>query len=123
MEMNGQEKRRHERVRLPYVLKFRSLASNASKNWDAVNPIDMSESGVCFLTAEQFVPGTDMFLLVNNPTLAQEKVYDCKVLRSEQAPGRGRFYKTVVTIENMDDDSHKAYQKMLNDFRSAQKKE
>jgi hypothetical protein len=119
--MENEEKRRHQRVKLPYVLKFRSLASNAPKNWDAVNPIDMSESGVCFLTVEQFIPGTDMFLLVANPTLGEERVYDCKVLRSEQAPDRSRFYKTVVTIENLDEETRKAYRKMLEAFGSTEK--
>ena len=121
--MNNNEKRRHKRVRLPYVLKFRSLASNAPKNWDAVNPVNMSESGICFLTMEQFIPNTEMFLLVTNPALAEERIYDCKVLRSEKFQNHSPLYETAVTIENMDDDAKKAYQEILKAFMNGTKGE
>jgi hypothetical protein len=119
--MNGQEKRRHERIRIPYILKFRSLASNASRNWDAANPIDVSEKGICFLSAEQFIPGTDMFLLATNPLIEEERIYDCKVLRSDPTQEGSHFFKTVVTIENMDEETRKAYRKLLETFIQARK--
>ncbi len=116
MEADSKEQRRHERVKIPYVLKFCRREAGAPTNWDAVKPINVSESGICFLTTDRFTSGTEMHLLVTNPMLAEERVYDCKVLRSGKPQDHSRFYETVVTIENMDDDARRAYLKMLESF-------
>ena len=118
MEMDGQEKRRHRRVKLPYMMKFRSAKSGASKNWDAVTPINMSESGICFLTVEEFPVGTDLQVHVSNPLGDEELVYDCKVLRCRQSVSRSVFFETVVTIENMSDQAREIYMKLLHAFSS-----
>ncbi len=116
MDMDGQEKRRHQRVKLPYMMKFRSAAPGARKNWDAVTPINMSESGICFLTVEEFPPGTDIQFHVSNPLGDEDLVYDCKVLRCKQSKARSVFFETVVTIENMPDQARTIYTKLLRAF-------
>lgn len=116
MDMDGQEKRRHQRVKLPYMMKFRSAAPGARKNWDAVTPINMSESGICFLTVEEFPAGTDIQFHVSNPLGDEALVYDCKVLRCKKSRKRSVFFETVVTIENMSDQARKIYAKLLRAF-------
>lgn len=108
----GSNKRKHARVKLPYVIKYRT----SEKDWDAANPIDMSESGICFLTAQSFAPETPMQLRVRNPILQEEHIYECKVLRSTQLIDRPMFYETVLVIENLTDEARGAYIKLLNEF-------
>jgi len=121
--MENENKRRHERVKLPYILKFRSGQSKSHQHWDAVTPINMSKSGICFITMEAFQAGATMELLVTNPILKEERVYECKVLRSTQLPLRPMFYETIVTIEKMSDDSKETYFKLLQAFSDGQKSE
>ena len=116
MEMEHHDKRRHERVKLPYVIKFRSLESKLYEDWDAVTPINMSESGIRFFTLHQFAPESKMQLLVTNPVIREARTYDCKVLRSEKSKNRGALYETVVIIEHIDDDAREAYLKVLDSF-------
>jgi len=116
MKFSDDNKRRDQRVKLPYVIKFRSVDSQSHKNWDAVNPINMSKSGICFLTVDMFHEGDEMELLVRSPMLQEERVYKCKVLRSIQSESRPMFYETVVTIEDMDDDAREVYEKLLKIF-------
>ncbi len=116
MEMDDSNKRRHERVRLPYVIKFRNLVSKAHQNWDAVTPINMSESGIRFFTLHEFTPETRMQLLVTNPVIKEARTYDCKVLRSEKSKNRGALYETVVIIEHIDEDARTSYLKVLDAF-------
>jgi len=118
MEIDGQEKRRHQRVKLPYMMKFRSAKPGASKNWDAVAPINMSESGICFLTVEEFPVGDDIQLYVSNPLGGEELVYECKVLRCRRSKARSVFFETVVTIEEMSDQARETYTKLLRAFSS-----
>ena len=89
---HSEEKRRHQRVRLPYVMKFRS---QGSQHWDAVTPINMSESGIRFFTLEEFAPDSKMELLVTNPVIKEERTYECKVLRSQKSERRRAFYETI----------------------------
>ena len=116
MDKDGQEKRRHQRVKLPYMMKFRSAAPGANKNWDAVTPINMSESGICFLTVEEFPEGSGIQLHVSNPLGDEDLMYDCKVLRCKKSRNRSVFYETVVTIENMSDEAREIYAKLLRAF-------
>ena len=116
MEMDGQEKRRHQRMKLPYMMKFRSTKPGAGKNWDAVTPINMSESGLCFLTVEEFPAGTGIQLYISNPLGDEELVYDCKVLRCHRSKARSVFFETVVTIEEMSDQAREIYAKLLRAF-------
>ena len=116
MEMDGKEKRRHQRVKLPYMMKFRSIKPGAKKNWDAVTPINMSESGICFLTVQEFPVGTDIQFYISNPLGDEELVYDCKVLRCTQSESRSVFFETVVTIEEMSDQAREIYIKLLHAF-------
>ena len=119
---NGEEKRRHQRVRLPYVIKFRNLDSKVHEDWDAVTPINMSESGIRFFTLNEFTPETNMQLLVTNPVIKEERTYDCKVLRSERSKNRGVLYETVVIIEHIDEKAKESYLKVLNAFISQREK-
>ena len=116
MEMDHSDQRRHARVRLPYVIKFRSLESKLYEDWDAVTPINMSESGIRFFTLHQFNPKTKMQLLVTNPLIKDARTYDCKVLRSEKSNNRGALYETVVIIEHIDEEAKAAYLKVLDAF-------
>ena len=119
--MNDENKRRHERVKLPYVIKYRSAQSGSDERWDAVTPINMSESGICFLTMEEFAVGSAMKLLMINPELNNEHIVDCEVLRSEKSPARTMFYDTVVTIEHMTEEARDMYVKLLQEFISGEK--
>ena len=116
METDGQEKRRHQRVKLPYMMKFRSVQPGTNKNWDAVTPVNMSESGICFLTMEEFAVGTDIEFYVSNPLSDEKLVYECKVLRCKKAKARSVLFETVVTIENMSEEAKEVYTKLLNAF-------
>ena len=118
MGTDGQEKRRHQRVKLPYMMKFRSAQPGARKDWDAVTPINMSESGICFLTVEEFPVGTDIQFHVSNPLGDEDLMYDCKVLRCHRSTARSVFFETVVTIENMSDQAREIYMKLLHAFSS-----
>ena len=121
--MDNKNQRRHERIKLPYVIKFRTPENKSFESWDAVNPINMSESGICFFTVFGFATGIPMQLLVTNPIQMEERVYDCKVLRSERSPTRPMFYETVVVIENVADDAKEIYSKLLKAFKDEADKE
>jgi len=114
--MDHEDKRHYERIKLPYVIKFRSAEQDLLPQWDAVSPIDMSEVSICFFTIEEFKEGSKVQLLVTNPILKEERVYDCRVLRCEKSMNRWMFYKTVVAIENMPDDARETYLKVLHAF-------
>ncbi|MBN1870408.1 MAG: PilZ domain-containing protein [Candidatus Omnitrophica bacterium] len=116
MEMDGMEKRRHQRVKLPYTMKFRSNAPGSKETWDAVTPINMSESGICFLTTEKFPEETEMQLLISTPLENEKLLYDCKVLRCTACKARSIFFETVVTIEHMSDRARTIYAKLLYAF-------
>ena len=112
MKKNVVNKRQHERFKLPYVIKFRCAQTDSVTEWDAVNPIDMSDSDISFFTVDRFIPGSSMQLLVTNSILKEERVYSCRVFRSDKSKSRSMFYQTVVMIENMDADAKEAYLKV-----------
>jgi hypothetical protein len=114
--MNDEDHRRHKRVKLHYTVKYRSTQSGLAENWDAVTPVNMSESGICFLTMEEYVIGSGMKLLVKDPVNNEEHIFDCEVLRSQKSPVRPMFYNTVVTIEHMPGPARDMYIKMLQGF-------
>ena len=100
------------------MMMFLSTKPGAGKNWDAVTPINMSESGICFLTVEEFPAGTGIQLYISNPLGDEELVYDCKVLRCHRSKARSVFFETVVTIEEMSDQARETYTKLLRAFSS-----
>jgi hypothetical protein len=116
MQMDGREKRRHRRVKLPYMMKFRSTRPGAKEAWDAVTPINMSESGICFLTMEPLPVGSGIQFNITNPLGAEELTYECKVLRSRKSKTRSVFFETVITIERMPDQAREIYTKLLAAF-------
>lgn len=124
MKRNSENKRRYERIKLPYVIKFRCVQPHAQTDWDVVNPIDMSENGICFLTVDKFIPGykIQLHVLLTNSILMEERIYDCRVLRCDQSKLRSMFHKTVVTIENMADDAREVYFKVLHAFSEEARK-
>ena len=63
--MPDKEKRRHERVQRPYTMKY---FSKGEKEWNAVTPINMSESGICFFTADKYSVGEDIQFYISDPS-------------------------------------------------------
>ena len=116
MGMNGRERRRHRRVKLPYMMKFRSTRPGAKEVWDAVTPINMSESGICFLTVEELPVESGIQFNITNPLGDEELIYECKVLRCNRSKTRSVFFETVITIERMPDQAREIYTKLLDAF-------
>jgi len=115
--MNEENKRRHERIKLPYVIKYQSVQSESGEHWDSVVPVNMSESGICFLTMEKYMAGTGMKLLVTDPIKKNEYMFDCIVLRCVKSKTRPMFHETVVTIEEISDNTRKMFVNLLKAFK------
>ena len=110
----SEEKRRHERVKLPYVIKYQSVG--AGERWDIVNPVNMSESGICLLTMEEYAAGSPMSVRLTDPVKQAEYIFGCKVLRCSKSPARPMFYETVLAIEEISDAARAMYAKLLTEF-------
>ena len=114
--MNQEDKRYHERVKLPYVIKYQSAQAGPGERWNLVNPINMSESGVCFLTMEEYREGAGMKILLTDPVKKTEYMFGCSVLRSVKAKSRPMFHETVVIIEEISSEAKAMYSSLLKEF-------
>lgn len=114
--MNQEDKRHHERVKLPFVIKYQRSQAGPAERWNLVNPINMSESGICFLTMEEYGEGAGMKILLTDPVKKTEYMFGCSVLRCVQAKGRPMFYETVVIIESISDQAKSMYSNLLKEF-------
>ena len=111
------DKRKEQRVKMPYVIKFRPQnASQGSGGWDAINPINISKTGICFYTTKQYEPGLILEMLVSNPRLLQESVYLSTVIRSRPSEKLKIFYETVVSIDAIEEDVKKSFYAAIEDF-------
>ena len=114
--MNQDDKRHHERVKLPFVVKYQLAQAGPGGRWNLVNPINMSESGICFLTMEEYGEGVGVKVLLTDPVKKMEHIFGCRVLRCVKAKGRPMFHETVVIIEDISDEAKGIYSNLLKEF-------
>ena len=114
-EDKSKEKRKEKRVKMPYIIKYRQLSPPTEETgWDAVSPINISKSGICFYTMKQFQPGITFEMLVTNPVLLEERVHVATVIRSTLK--RGFLYETVVSFEAMDENTRKTFYAAIEEY-------
>ena len=114
--MNQEDKRHHERVKLPLVIKYQNAQAGPGERWNVVNPINMSESGICFLTMEEYAQGAGMKILLTDPVKKTEYILGCSVLRCVKAKDRPMFHETVVIIEDISEETKRMYSHLLKEF-------
>jgi hypothetical protein len=101
-----EEKRKAKRINKALFARYVTGLSATSEKWDMVNIKNISETGMCFPTSENFSAGQILTILIKIPLRPQEwiefksKVVGCEKIRPYSAESTVEMY--VLRVEFMD---------------------
>jgi len=100
MAIEGSEKRKHPRVTARFIVSYRIIDNNDSR--DITQTKNMSMGGMLLTTNRQFLPGTNLALEIRLPFDPNPIMLIGKVLESKQIT-RGLIYDTRISFIAVDE--------------------
>ncbi|MFH1836612.1 MAG: PilZ domain-containing protein [Candidatus Omnitrophota bacterium] len=104
--LQGAERRRHKRVRRPFVARFQVLdekgESGIFPGWDIVTAQDLGGGGILFNYSEEIAVNSNLEFKINFPTLPEPVNCRGKVVRNDKRSDSSRV-RIAAMFTDIDD--------------------
>jgi hypothetical protein len=107
------ENKRHDpRIRKPLIIRFRDPAF-PDAGWEVVSSLNISRSGMCFLTMKKYAPGTELGLQLKSAELGKEIELIGRVVRSDSSKKVKIFFETAVNFSDIAPEARELFEKLI----------
>ena len=124
MQNLPEEKRRHDRIERPCIIRFRQTKPEVSPvQWDVTTVRDMSKTGILFYSSRYFEPGSELEINLRAPLLTKKSIFWVTVVRCKPTPQIKDYYEIAVSVSKIDEATRGAFDKTIEFFIRKKKKE